>query len=74
MSRDYTFEKLKSSKDCIITVTETRRSWLRLGKKIKHVKRYRGHDIFWRDEVTGRRASFVDELWLTSIWLFNKIG
>ena len=73
MARNYTFERIKSSKDCIITVTEYKRSWFGLGKKTKHIKRYRGHDIFWRDAVTGRRASFSDELWLTSIWLMNKI-
>lgn len=73
MARNYTFERIKSSKDCIITVTEYKRSWFGFGKKTKHIKRYRGHDIFWRDAVTGRRASFSDELWLTSIWLMNKI-
>ena len=74
MAKNYTFEKLKSSRDCIITVTETRRSWLQFGKKVKYIKRYRGHDIFWRDAVTGRRVSFMDELWLTAIFIFNKIG
>jgi hypothetical protein len=73
MAKSFTFERIKSSKDCIITVTEYKRSWFGFGKKIKYVKQYRGHDIFWRDVATGRRASFSDELRFTSIWLMNKI-
>ena len=73
MAKSYTFETIKYTKDCIVTVTEFKRSWFGFGKETKHVKRFRGHDIFWRNADTGKRISFKDELWLTAIWAANKI-
>jgi hypothetical protein len=73
MSKNYTFEKTRFSKDCIITVTEIKRTWFGFGKKKKYVKRYRGHGIYWCDAVTGKMVSLADELWLSSIYVMNKM-